>query len=444
MAPTSVYESDYAQLAPDTVPDLVNPRKSVESLHGHQSAVPRFPTSCQRGLRPEDGCIFCSDPYHIVRACPIASEYVNTFRCLRLGDGRLVLPNGKFVPRRISGRNMKERVDTWISTNTQYKSGSEPHHSHIHTPSSRIAPEFIMTSQQPAASEVLSVSIVPQHSTSQAPKVFNTSITQSESTVKQDEYRSALTSAVNRFKSVEEIIKQCARNRKQYQGEEEMRIRHHTVNATLSSALDVMFYAAKLVAKEIQDDLRQWVEKREEEEKSTEGAQNGDGLASEVSHYGPDSHSHDLITLTEPIRHQPIMDNDLSEFSHCASQNPSPVASTTPSLQSDPSYPRPPYPPSYSLFESPVHSQDHISGSRHHSLHNSSLISSPTTSSTPSLCSTPSDCHSPHPNPCLLLASPIQSLSHIKTLYPTSIAHSDFCDDLIQLEDPCAQALFDC
>ena len=70
-------------------------------------AVPR------RGLSETEHCNFCGETGHFMANCPTADHYLRTGRIIRKTDGKLVLPNGMFVPRSIEGAWLRDRVDTW-------------------------------------------------------------------------------------------------------------------------------------------------------------------------------------------------------------------------------------------------------------------------------------------------------------------------------------------
>ena len=57
------------------------------------------------------GCVFCSAPEHYVRDCPVAAEYHKQGMLIKNEYGRIVLPDGRYPPRNIPGKNMKERID---------------------------------------------------------------------------------------------------------------------------------------------------------------------------------------------------------------------------------------------------------------------------------------------------------------------------------------------
>ncbi|KAJ7441711.1 hypothetical protein FB451DRAFT_1058078 [Mycena latifolia] len=67
------------------------------------------------GMFQPGECMFCSATGHFLRECPLAAEYMRAGKCFRNNDGKLVLPNGRFVPRGIVGQNLAERIDRYLS-----------------------------------------------------------------------------------------------------------------------------------------------------------------------------------------------------------------------------------------------------------------------------------------------------------------------------------------
>lgn len=61
--------------------------------------------------------MFCGSPEHFMRACPEVTEYIRIGKCKRNIEGKVVLSSGAFVPREITGSNLKDRVDEWHRRN---------------------------------------------------------------------------------------------------------------------------------------------------------------------------------------------------------------------------------------------------------------------------------------------------------------------------------------
>ncbi|KAI0660002.1 hypothetical protein C8Q70DRAFT_879109, partial [Cubamyces menziesii] len=58
-------------------------------------------------------CHYCGACNCFVRSCPVAQADINAGRCRRNEDGRLVLASGRFIPRALPGRTMRERMLEW-------------------------------------------------------------------------------------------------------------------------------------------------------------------------------------------------------------------------------------------------------------------------------------------------------------------------------------------
>ena len=82
-----------------------------------QRFQPNYPPAGQR-YQQENGnfCHYCGNPGCLMRNCPFIEEDVRAGRISRAPDGRVVLPNGNFVPRYLpgfEGVTMRDRVYEW-------------------------------------------------------------------------------------------------------------------------------------------------------------------------------------------------------------------------------------------------------------------------------------------------------------------------------------------
>ena len=57
-----------------------------------------------------DECHYCGAPKCYIRSCPAVAADITAGRCARNADGQVTLPSGRFVPRSLPGRTMRERV----------------------------------------------------------------------------------------------------------------------------------------------------------------------------------------------------------------------------------------------------------------------------------------------------------------------------------------------
>ncbi|KAF7374488.1 hypothetical protein MSAN_00333200 [Mycena sanguinolenta] len=130
-------------------------------------------------------CSYCSDPAHFIANCPLVTADVHGGLCTRNAEGKVVLPNGLFVPHRIIGPNLRARISSWHSENSAHFAldSQPPHVPAVPRPlpslpspshSSRTAPDVIpVPTITPARSAPVlrsaDVTSVPQlHSTSQS------------------------------------------------------------------------------------------------------------------------------------------------------------------------------------------------------------------------------------------------------------------------------------
>ncbi|KAL7282830.1 hypothetical protein ACG7TL_002243 [Trametes sanguinea] len=58
-------------------------------------------------------CHYCGALYCFIRRCSVAQVDIAAGRCKRNENGQLVLPTGRFVPRSLPGRSMRDRVLEW-------------------------------------------------------------------------------------------------------------------------------------------------------------------------------------------------------------------------------------------------------------------------------------------------------------------------------------------
>ncbi|KAJ7360673.1 hypothetical protein DFH08DRAFT_1030769 [Mycena albidolilacea] len=67
--------------------------------------------------RSDQNCSYCSETGHFIAKCLHVDEDMNAGKCKRDSDGRVTLPSGAFVPRRIEGRNLRARIEEWHRQN---------------------------------------------------------------------------------------------------------------------------------------------------------------------------------------------------------------------------------------------------------------------------------------------------------------------------------------
>ncbi|KAJ7177321.1 hypothetical protein C8R43DRAFT_1118325 [Mycena crocata] len=64
-----------------------------------------------------NACNYCSDASHFINRCPHVQADMDAGKCRRDADGKVVLPSGAFVPRRINGANLRARIEEWHRQN---------------------------------------------------------------------------------------------------------------------------------------------------------------------------------------------------------------------------------------------------------------------------------------------------------------------------------------
>ena len=64
-----------------------------------------------------EACHYCGHQGHIMRQCAVVDEDINFNRCARNPEGRIVLPNGQFLPRTITGATMRDHIEEWHKRN---------------------------------------------------------------------------------------------------------------------------------------------------------------------------------------------------------------------------------------------------------------------------------------------------------------------------------------
>lgn len=90
-----------ATSAPATAPQ--QPRPTYQSGFPPRPAQPTFST----------GCHYCDAEGHNIASCPLVEADIRTGHVARNEQGRIILPNGSYVPRSTPGKNMRERVFNW-------------------------------------------------------------------------------------------------------------------------------------------------------------------------------------------------------------------------------------------------------------------------------------------------------------------------------------------
>src|ERR1700678_1330778 len=77
----------------------------------------------QRQIERIIECIMCGGK-HGIHDCPIVDEFAKAGTCRRNHESKVVLPNGSFVPRYITGRYLADRIQEWHRQNPIEKKAS--------------------------------------------------------------------------------------------------------------------------------------------------------------------------------------------------------------------------------------------------------------------------------------------------------------------------------
>jgi hypothetical protein len=70
-----------------------------------------------RSTNPSSGCNYCGSLEHFIRDCLAVTEDIKQGKCKRNTEGKVTLPSGAFVPREITGRYLKDRIEEWHRRN---------------------------------------------------------------------------------------------------------------------------------------------------------------------------------------------------------------------------------------------------------------------------------------------------------------------------------------
>ena len=69
------------------------------------------------GMPKNSACNGCGDLDHFISNCKKILEYITSGKCKRNAEGKVVLPNGYYIPRDIPGKWLVERIDEWHKRN---------------------------------------------------------------------------------------------------------------------------------------------------------------------------------------------------------------------------------------------------------------------------------------------------------------------------------------
>jgi hypothetical protein len=88
---------------------------SVQPQPTYRPSAPRPNNQAPGTLDPS--CFMCSEIGHGAKECEVTKEMIRLGKCIINADGKIVLPNGHYIPRAIPGKNLRERINEWHTRN---------------------------------------------------------------------------------------------------------------------------------------------------------------------------------------------------------------------------------------------------------------------------------------------------------------------------------------
>ncbi|KZT31098.1 hypothetical protein SISSUDRAFT_1068103, partial [Sistotremastrum suecicum HHB10207 ss-3] len=83
-------------------------------------SIPSGPSQPRATASAYPGCAFCGQTGHMVRNCPVVTDYISQGKAKRTADGsRLLTPGDTQIPPGFRGQTLKERLDIWLTQNPQ-------------------------------------------------------------------------------------------------------------------------------------------------------------------------------------------------------------------------------------------------------------------------------------------------------------------------------------
>jgi hypothetical protein len=112
--------SSQSQVEVKQEPGIAALLESMNGLIKVLTAQHSHPPTSQQSYNPprsDLACSYCSETGHFIIKCPHVDEDIQAGKCKRDSDGRVTLPSGAFVPRRIQGQNLRARIEEWHRQN---------------------------------------------------------------------------------------------------------------------------------------------------------------------------------------------------------------------------------------------------------------------------------------------------------------------------------------
>ncbi|KAJ7925343.1 hypothetical protein B0H13DRAFT_1863187 [Mycena leptocephala] len=116
--PTSAAASPKSEVKQESVLlEVVQELLKFVTTQSHAPSPANVAPATQYSPPRSEGCTYCSDLSHYINRCPVVQTDIDAGKCRKDADGRVVLPSGAFVPRRVNGVNLRARIDEWHRQN---------------------------------------------------------------------------------------------------------------------------------------------------------------------------------------------------------------------------------------------------------------------------------------------------------------------------------------
>jgi hypothetical protein len=115
-ASTAVKQEDLASTLQVFVQALEKTFERVLTAQPQSANRPPAPRTNAPGTL-DPSCFMCSEIGHGAKECEVTKEMIRLGKCIINNEGKIVLPNGHYIPRAITGKNLRERINEWHSRN---------------------------------------------------------------------------------------------------------------------------------------------------------------------------------------------------------------------------------------------------------------------------------------------------------------------------------------
>jgi hypothetical protein len=98
----------FMQALEKTIEKSLAPLSNANRQQSSSSPRQTFPA----GTR-DTNCFMCGEPEHGVKDCEVTQDLIRAGKCKFNAEGKVVLPNGQFVPRVTPGKDLREKINEW-------------------------------------------------------------------------------------------------------------------------------------------------------------------------------------------------------------------------------------------------------------------------------------------------------------------------------------------